>query len=89
MGIVWTLRAIFGAVVCGDFLLAGVIWLALELRERRENAGIRQGQDLPRLPPDEKPDAPERVKEAREDAEAWRRMMSYSAADAYGMGDSG
>ena len=89
------LRGIFAAIVCGDFLLALII---LQLSALRENAEIRKAltgfppdappdAETPDTPPDAETDEARRVREAQEDAEAWRQVMNYSAADAYGGGD--
>ena len=88
-------QAIFDAIVCGDFLLAFILFaLSLLLRQRREaaeNAKIRKV--LTGFPPDTPPDADtdeaRRVRDAKEDAEAFQQLMNYSAADAYGGGDGG
>ncbi|MBR0281037.1 MAG: hypothetical protein IJQ81_05505 [Oscillibacter sp.] len=91
MQMIWTLRAIFGAVVFGDILIAVVICLLLERREWAENAQIRKV--LTGFPPDETPDAAKRAKEAREKANeeaiAWSDLMHYSPEEAYGTGGSG
>lgn len=83
---IWILRAIFGAMVCGDFLLAVIIVLLLERRTASENAEVRKA--LTGFPPDGDKDAAKRAKEAREESEAWRLMQHYDAGSAYG-GDSG
>ena len=87
MQMIWTLRAIFGAVVFGDILIAVVICLLLERRESRENAQIRKV--LTGFPPDEKPDAAQIRDKANEEAIAWSDLMHYSPAQVYGTEDSG
>lgn len=112
-------KAIFGAIACGDFLLALLILLLAtmrkERREARENAEIRKAltgfppdaaekppekrcriltnmPEMPRVPepsPNAETEEARRVRTAKEDAEAWRQMMNYSAADAYGGGEGG
>ena len=79
------LRGIFAAIVCGDFLLALIALQLSAFREKRENAEIRKA--LTGFPPDAETDEARRVRDAKEDAEAWRQVMNYSAADACGGGD--
>lgn len=85
---VYTLRAIFGAAVVGDFLLALLICLLMELRKERENAQIRKaltGFPLDETPnPDGESDEARRVREeANEEAKAWATLQHYNALDAY------
>lgn len=73
------LRGILGAVVCGDFLLAFILLALMALLKQRKTPEIPSGTEA----------APEteearRVREAREDAEAWRRLQNYGVPDAYG-----
>jgi len=75
------LQAIFGAAVIGDFLLAVLICLLLELRKARENAQIRKV--LTGFPPDEPETDEEKRRKANEEAEAWAALGHYNALDAY------
>lgn len=71
----FVLKLILAATVTGDFLLLCVAVLLLRIARRarpRETPPVKDAEAL------------QRAKEAREDAEAWRRMMSYSVEDAYG-----
>lgn len=82
-----TQRAIFGAAVLGDFLLAVLVCLLMELRKARGNAQTRNA--LTGSPPDETETDEEKRRKAKEEAEAWAELGHYSVRDAYGGGESG
>lgn len=87
------LRGIFAAIICGNFLLAFILFaLSLLLRQRREASETPRVDniDLSRQwETSAETDEARRVRDAKEDAEAFQQLMNYSAADAYGGGDGG
>lgn len=76
------LRAIFFTILCGDFLLAVGISVIFKLTKRREASENRQIRSI--LTNSGETDAQRHIREAQENAEAWRQMQNYSAKDAYG-----